>query len=236
MRTMSKGTPPAYASASGWTDNHFLSPQASMTRCARFACYAHKLMRIAYCLLELQNTHQPLQHPADTGPSEPESPPDVSQRANVGFRKATDQARKEADGSQKAEQESVVRYAKDLALDEQGFVCGEVVQKQLQMMSVCFEGLCHEVRPPTHLLTPGAGVHALPRGLEAAAARHVMLALAQASYELATATSIVGLFHLYCQAVVGTNAGHSITNAGHAITNVSVLEPTLIGSHCVILR
>lgn len=103
-------------------------------------------MCTAYYLVVLQSTFQTLQNDLDARPFEYASPSDFSQRAKVRVRKATDQPQRAAEGSQRAEQESVVRYAKDLVQDEQGFVSGEVVQKQLQMMSVCFEGLCHEVR------------------------------------------------------------------------------------------
>lgn len=78
----------------------------------------------------------------------------MSQRAKQGLRKAADKAHKAIEGSQRAEQQAVVQYVQDMAVDAQGFVSAEVVQKQLQIMCVCFEGLCHEVQnvPQTNLL------------------------------------------------------------------------------------
>lgn len=70
---------------------------------------------------------------------------DGGQRAEQGLQKAADKAPKALEGSHWAERQGVVWYAQDMAVDTQGFVCMEVVLKQLQVMCVCFEGLCYEV-------------------------------------------------------------------------------------------
>lgn len=46
-------------------------------------------------------------------------------------------------------------YIQDIVMDMQGFASGEVVQKQLSIMSACFDGLCHEV----HIFQPAAANH-----------------------------------------------------------------------------
>lgn len=93
----------------------------------------------------LQSRQQALQGQAATGSLEPDTAADMGRRAQQGLRKAADRAQRAAEGSPKAERQAVVQYAQDLAVDVQGFVATEVVQKQLQIMSVCFEGLCLEV-------------------------------------------------------------------------------------------
>lgn len=89
---------------------------------------------------------QEVQEQAATGSLEPDRAADMGRRAQQGVRKAADRAQRAAEGSQKAERQAVVQYAQDLAMDVQGFLATEVVQKQLQIMSVCFEELCLEVR------------------------------------------------------------------------------------------
>lgn len=93
---------------------------------------------------------QALLEQAATGFLQPDRAGDMGRRAQQGLRKAADRARRAAEGSQKTERQAVVQYTQDLAVDVQGFVATEVVQKQLQIMSVCFEGLCHEVRTHNH--------------------------------------------------------------------------------------
>ncbi len=46
---------------------------------------------------------------------------------------------------QKTELQSVSTYVKDVAAAAEGFVSMHVAQKQVQVMSVCFGRLCHEV-------------------------------------------------------------------------------------------
>lgn len=88
-----------------------------------------------------QRTEQGLQRAADKA----QKALDGSQMAEQGLRKAAGKAPKALEGSQRAERQGVVWYAQAMAVDTQGFASMEVVQKQLQIMCVCFEGLCHEV-------------------------------------------------------------------------------------------
>ena len=52
--------------------------------------------------------------------------------------------------------ELVAAYLRDAIRDPQGFVCEEVVKKQLEVLSVCFNGLCREVcmRSASSCMTP----------------------------------------------------------------------------------
>ena len=119
----------------------------------------------------LQSLQQALQDLTGLDPFEAERAPDMGQwakqglhkaagkaqkaleggqRAEQGLRKAADKAPKALKGRQRAEQQAVVWYAQHAAARMQGFLSTKVLQKQLQIMCVCFEGLCHEVEliPP----------------------------------------------------------------------------------------
>ena len=78
--------------------------------------------------------------------------PDAVQDALQGLSNATDQSLKAAGSSPKAQEVSVVGYIKDMAMDKQGSASSDVVQLQLQVMSACFQELCHEV--PSSLPCP----------------------------------------------------------------------------------
>ena len=68
-----------------------------------------------------------------------------AQRRPEDCQRAADKAHQATEGCQKAMQASVMGFVLDMAKDAQGFASGEVVQQQLQIMSACFDGLCHEV-------------------------------------------------------------------------------------------
>lgn len=135
------------------------------------AVHAMHAMHRSMCSLPgwVQSMHQGLQGLVNTGlgPFKPEDASDMALRAEQGIQnsKTADRVQKAAEGRQQAQQEAVVQYARDLAMDAQGHVSGEMVQKQTQMMSVCFEGLCHEVGLSTTTVHAYAVSQAAPERL-----------------------------------------------------------------------
>ena len=103
--------------------------------------------------MHVQSLQQALQELIGLHPWEAARAPGMCQTwAKQGLRKAANKAPKAFEGSQSVGRQAVEWYAQDMAVDMQGFVATEVVQKQLQIMCVCFEGLCHEVQLTPHLL------------------------------------------------------------------------------------
>ena len=118
-------------------------------------CCAHAVPML--CCLDIEDTGHAQQHSVNHNLAKSQWGSPHGVKTLQGLHKALALAKGAPEACQMGEQGSILGFVRAPAVDQQGFASREVVQKQMQIMSACFEGLCHGVRCCT-----GCNVDAAP--------------------------------------------------------------------------